>query len=63
MTEAKARWAKLRLWLLADERKALRHVVAIKGSIMVGMIVATVAPAEYATAAGLVTNLVWLWRL
>lgn len=54
---------RFKAWILADERKALRHVVAIKLVVMAGMVASTVMPAEYAIAAGLATNLVWLWKL
>lgn len=50
-------------WIRADERKVLRHVLAIKLVVMAGMVASVFVPAEYAVAAGLVTNMVWLWKL
>lgn len=54
---------RLRNWLQADERAVLRHVVALKIVVMLGMIAAAFVPAEYAVAAGLATNILWLWKL
>ncbi len=54
---------RLRDWLTLEEHKAMRHLVALKAVVMLGIGASYYLPAEYGVVASLGANLIWLWRL